>query len=147
MDFQFSSRTHFASLLFSSLVSQSPSAKSLARAIIPASSAAAQNAGGGGRPGHTRSDSAVVFVPADVDLEKLTLIEQEEKERKEREKREKEAEDSGDETLTLMQILTEYTSLAFVIRSKMQDPPHGEPPGEERDWVGSPLGCVDESAC
>jgi hypothetical protein len=78
----------------------------------------------------------VVFVPADVDLEKLALIEQEEKERKERKKREKEAEDSGDETLTLMQILTEYASLAFVIRSKMQDPPHGEPPGEERDWVG-----------
>ncbi len=128
MDFQFSCRTHFACLLCASLVSQSISAKALARSIVPASSTANESQG---PSGHQRSDSQVLFVPADLDVEKLALKEAEEK----KELEEKAPSEAADETMTLMQILTEYTSLAFIVRSKMQDPPHGEPPGEERDWV------------
>lgn len=90
-------------------------------------------AGSNATGGHQRGGSVGFWVPADsaspgpntpVD-EKAAL------------KKELREEDDDDDTLTLtlMQILTEYMSLALLIRSKMAEPMPGERPGEEREWV------------
>lgn len=91
--------THFATLLFAHLLRYSPRAKTLARSIVPQGSS--QGAGGG-----------AFFVPADGGAPPPT-------------------DDAGDvdEPQTLLQILSEHLSLAFLTRARPDVPDR-----EAREW-------------
>ncbi|EIW54324.1 uncharacterized protein TRAVEDRAFT_173529 [Trametes versicolor FP-101664 SS1] len=92
--------THFAALLFSHLLRFSPRAKILARSIVPQSGAS------------TQSNSSF-FVPADGGQPPAPP----------------EDDDDGDAPQTLLQILSEHLSLAFLARGRADLPDR-----EAREW-------------
>lgn len=92
--------THFASLLFAHLLRFSPRAKILARSIIPQAGASASNSS--------------FFVPADGGQQPPAPAE---------------ADDDADAPQTLLQILSEHLSLAFLARSRADLPDR-----EAREW-------------
>ncbi|KAI0645108.1 p115 like vesicle tethering protein [Trametes meyenii] len=97
--------THFATLLFSHLLRFSPRAKVLARSIVPQA----------GSSGQSHGDSSF-FVPADGGAPPAAP----------------EADDDGDDAdapQTLLQILSEHLSLAFLARSRADLPDR-----EAREW-------------
>uniref|UniRef100_A0A0W0GDD6 General vesicular transport factor p115 n=1 Tax=Moniliophthora roreri TaxID=221103 RepID=A0A0W0GDD6_MONRR len=98
--------THFASLIFSHLLRGSPRAKSLARSIKPNPVAASASAQQGGS----------FFVPADVPSQPAAAPEPV-------------AEDDDEPPQTLIQILTENLSLAFLARARADNSDR-----EAREW-------------
>ncbi len=93
--------THFAALLFSHLLRFSPRAKILARSIVPQSGASNQS-------------SSSFFVPADGGQPPAPP---------------EDDDDDGDAPQTLLQILSEHLSLAFLARGRADLPDR-----EAREW-------------
>ncbi len=104
LNFSSVTSTHFATLLFAHLLRYSPRAKALARSIVPQAGAA---------PGQ---NSGAFFVPADGGPPPASGAADA-------------AEADEDEPQTLLQILSEHLSLAFLARAREDIPAR-----EAREW-------------
>jgi hypothetical protein len=133
MDPQFSTKTHFAAVILASLIQNTSEAKASARKVLVGGEK------GPGGEGHMRGNSTVgqFFVPADG----LAGVAEEGDDPTKGSGLGDDDEDDDDEAVSLMGILVEYLSLAFLVRSKldanMLQSGSGEATGEAREWVCS----------
>lgn len=129
IDPQFSTKTHLAAVLLSSLVQSTSEAKAVARKILVGGEKAP------GAEGHVRGSSvaAQFFVPADTSAQGESSASQVP------EQANGAAVDDDEEEVSLMGILVEYLSLSFLVRSKLDvnQTASEVTSGEERQWVSS----------